>query len=393
MSVTDDQRLRQRLGQELAALETSPAPVLRVIGRGQGIRTRRRALAIGGLAVVLAGGALSAHVTGGHKAAPPRVTVSAPDPAAPDGVFASGTADGKPWKLAVRNIAAAPGTQWCLPAVMVNGRDGDVLFGTGPRAPSLGNPAFLRDTAGLPGIGFMFTQVAPGVTRLAAGLSDGTQLTVRPVRVSACGQSFDLAGFAFAKARHSVMELDTYTRLGLDEGLPLTNGPGAGNVFGIAPPGVWANTDGSPADIAASRDAQPIGVGTVNGMTWHIRMALGLFGQCYTATLYGPRGGRGQSPVQCVPVAAPPRVIALDPVTVVGATTDLSGYAGIVNPRAAKVVVSIDNGTNLTLQPVNVAGRAYISFAVPPGCQADLLSLYDAAGHLFASTTALPQFG
>jgi len=39
------------------------------------------------------------------------------------------------------------------------------------------------------------------------------------------------------------------------------------------------------------------------------------------------------------------------------------------------------------------AGRAYIAFAVPPGCQADLLSLYDAAGHLFASTTALPQFG
>jgi hypothetical protein len=381
---TDDQRLRQRLHEEFGALEISPPPVLRVTSRGQGLRTRRRALAIGGLVLVLAGGALSAHATGGQKAArPPTVTVSAPDPAAPGGVFASGTADGKRWALAVRNIAAAPGTRWCLPAVMVNGRDGDVLFGTGPRAPSFGNPALLRDIAGLPGVGFMFTQVTPGVTRLAAALSDGTQLTVRPVRVSACGQSFDLAGFAFAKARHRVMELDTYTRLGLDEGLPLTNTAGVGYMFGTTPPGVWANTDKSNADIAVSQAANPIGHGTVSGMTWHIRASLGLLGQCYTATVRGgPGGGRGQGS-ECVPVSAPPRAFALSALPVPSARTQLPGYAGLVNPRTVYLDASVSDGTTRRVVPVRVAGRAYVAIVVPAGCDLTWVSLFDASGRLF----------
>ncbi len=116
--MTDDQLLRQRLHEEFGALDISLAPVLRVTGRGRGVRTRRRALAIGSLVILLAGGALSVHATVGQKPARPTVTVSAPDPAAPGGVFASGTANGKPWRLAVRNVAADPGTRWCLPAVM-----------------------------------------------------------------------------------------------------------------------------------------------------------------------------------------------------------------------------------------------------------------------------------
>jgi len=391
VSGIDERALRQRLRKELGSLEISPAPVLCVTRRGRVVRARRRAVTGGtGIAAALAV-VLSAQLGGGHTAAPsPTVTVSAPDPAAPGGVFAFGTADGKPWKLAVRNIAADPGTRWCLPAVMVNGRDGDVLFGTGPRALSFGNPALLRDIAGLPGIGFMFTQVTPGVTRLAAGLSDGTQLTVRPVRVSACGQSFDLAGFAFAEARHSVMELDTYTRIGLDEGLPLTNSAGVGNVFAATPPGVWANTDNSSADIATSRDAQPIGTGTVGGMTWHVRTSLGLYGQCYTATLRTPGHGRGQSS-ECVPVAAPPRAAALAVVLVSGAQAQLPGYAGLVSPRTAYVYASISDGTTRRVVPVRVAGRAYIALVAPAGCQVTRLSLFDASGHLFASVGKFTQ--
>jgi hypothetical protein len=93
VNVTDDhQRLRQRLHEEFGALDVSPPPVLRVTGRGRQIRARRRALVLGSLVILLAGGALSAQATGGQKAVPPAVTVSVPDPAAPGGVFASGTA-------------------------------------------------------------------------------------------------------------------------------------------------------------------------------------------------------------------------------------------------------------------------------------------------------------
>jgi hypothetical protein len=390
VNLTDDQRLRRQLREELGALEISPAPVLRVTSRGQGVRTRRRALTTGCLVLAVAGGALSAHVTGGQQAAPPTVTVSVPGPAAPGAVFASGTADGKPWHLAVRNIAADPGTRWCLPAVMLNGRDGDVLFKAGPK-PSFGNPAFLTSIPGFRGVSAVFTQVAPDVTRLVATFPGGRQVSVRPVWVSACTQRFHLAGFAYAAAWRGPSELATYSRFGLDDGLVIT--PADLNPAGPASPGVWVNLDTSRVDIAISEGANPIGAGRVNGQIWHIRVSLGLFGQCYTATLRGgPRDGRGESR-ECMPVTAPPRVIALDPVPVLGATTELPGYAGLVNPRAARAVVSINNGTSLTVRPVNVAGRAYLAFAVPPGCRPYRLSLYDAAGHLFATTTTLPPAG
>jgi hypothetical protein len=387
VSPTDDQRLRQRLHEEFGALEISPPPVLRVTSRGQGLRTRRRALAIGGLVVLLVGGALSAHAIGGQKAARPTVTVSAPDPAATGGVFASGTANGKRWALAVRNVNADPGTQWCLPAVMFNGRYGDVLYPLTEGAQAYGNPAYLRHIPGFPGVGAIFTQVKPGVTKMGAVLPNGQPVTLHPVRVSGCGgQHFLLAGFAFANAKGVAKSLTTWSGGGV-EGINFV--PHAG-LFGPAAPGVWANTDTNGADIATSWAAQPIGQGTVNGQGWHIRAALGLFGQCYIATLRGgPGGGHGRGS-ECVPVSAPPRTVALDPVPIPSAHTQLPGYAGLVNPRAATVIVSINNGTSRTIRPVNIAGRAYIAFAVPPRCRPYLVTLYDAAGRLFASTTRLP---
>jgi hypothetical protein len=385
---TDDQRLRQRLHEEFSALEISPPPVLRVTSRGQGIRTRRRALAIGGLVVVLAGGALSVHAIGGQKPAPPTVTVSAPDPTAPGGVFASGTANGKPWHLAVRNIAADPGTRWCLPAVMLNGRDGDVLFKAGPN-PSFGNPAFLTSVPGFPGVGAVFTQVGPEVTRLVATFPSGRQVSVRPVWVSACTQRFHLVGFAYAGAPRGPSELTTYSKSGVGDSLVVTSASLSSR--GTTGPALWANLDTSRVDIAISKLTNPIGTGRVAGLTWHVSTALGLFGQCYTATLRGgPGGGRGQGS-ECVPIAAPPRTTALAFVPVPGAHTQLPGYAGLVNPRAAKVVVSISNGSDLTLRPVRWTGRAYIAFVVPPRYRAYLIRLYAPDGHMFASTTALPR--
>jgi hypothetical protein len=127
-------------------------------------------------------------------------------------------------------------------------------------------------------------------------------------------------------------------------------------------------------------------------MTWHIRTGLGVFGQCYAAELWGfrhGRYGRGRSS-ECVPVAAPPRTIALSWVSVPGATTNLTGYAGLVNPRTRSVLVNISDGTTRTVRPVNVAGRAYVAFVVPPGCQVIRLSLTRAGGAVYATTSALP---
>jgi hypothetical protein len=380
----DDQEIRRRLHAEFGSLEISPAPVVAVTRRGKAIRARRRTVA-GGFAAVVVAAVLAVRAAQGP--APATVTVNTPRPGAPGGVFASGTADGKPWRMAVRNIAADPGTRWCLPAVMFNGHYGDVLFGTGPGAPSFGNPAFLPDIPGFPRIGAVFTQVTPNVTRVVATFPGGRRLAVRPVWVQACGQRFHLAGLVFALPGRGVSTLATYAKSGFDERLQV-NFRTAGT---HAVPGLWANWSPSHADIAASRGTNSIGSGKVAGQSWRIQTALGLFGQCYTAEVRGPKRGvnygRGQSS-ECVPVAAPPRTVSLSQVSVPGARADFTGYAGLVNPRASKLVASFDNGTTGTVRPVNVAGRAYVAFVVPPGCQVVQLSLQFA--HYAVTITTLP---
>ena len=381
MKPDDEQAIRQRLHTELGSVEISPAPVAAVIRRGKSIRSRRRAMTGGFAAVavvaVLAGGFLT------RGPAPGTVTVNAPPPGAPGGVFASGTANGKPWRMAVRNIAADPGTQWCLPAVMFNGHDGNVLVKSGPGVPSFGNPAFIPSIPGFPGIGAVFTQVTGEVTRLVVTFPGGRRLTVRPVWVQACGQRFHLAGFAFSLPGPGVSRLATYARFGFDDSLQVNF-----RVAGThAIPGMWADWNASRADIAAAQASMRIGTGTVFGMIWHIRTGLGLFGQCYIATLRGDR--RGHSSYQCAPVAAPPRTIALTWVSVPGGGSSVTGYAGLVNPRAKELAASFNNGTTSTVRPVNVAGRAYVAFIVPPGCQVIQLSLRFA--HYATTITALPR--
>ena len=385
MNPIDDQTIQRRLHAAFGSLEISPAPVVAVTRRGKAIRARRRAVA-GGFAAVAVAAVLAVRAAQGP--APATVTVNAPRPGAPGGVFASGTADGMPWRMAVRNIAADPGTRWCLPAVMFNGHDGDVLYNSGPGAPSFGKPAFYPDIPGFPGVGAVFTQVAPEVTRLAATFPGGRRLAVRPVWVQACGQRFHLAGFVFARPGRGVSTLTTYSKSGLGESLRV-NFRAAG---AHAVPGLWADWDAARADIAASRAEMSIGTGTVAGMIWRIKTGLGVFGQCYTAQLRAIRHGRygrGQSS-ECVPVAAPPRTITLSWVSVPGATTNLTGYAGLVNPRTRSVLVSISDGTTRTVRPVTVTGRAYVAFVVPPGCHVIRLSLTQAGGAVYATTSALP---
>lgn len=378
-----EQALRHRLREELGSLEVSTPPVLRVIRRGRGVRARRRALAGGtGLTAALVVVLAASQAGGGHAAAPRGVTLNAPDPAAPGGVFASGTADGKPWTLAVRNVDADPGTRWCLPTAMVNGRDGDVLFPRGSGPPYFGNPAVLPRIPGLPGVSAVFTQVDPMVTRLAATFTDGRTLAVRPVSVTACGQRFHLAGFVFAGPPQRLSQLATFGSLGSLDGLDVSYRQGGGTPR----PGVWVNFRAGKPLVASDG---VIGRGRVLSSSWTITEVLGLDGQCYASSLRDRAGGLGQAKA-CEPVSLPPRVAALDLVPVPGAHGEYPGYAGLVNPRAAKVVVNVSSGINLTLRPVNVAGRAYIAFVPPPGCTPYFLTLFDSAGHRFAASTAFP---
>jgi hypothetical protein len=379
----DEQELRRKLREELGSLEISPAPVLRVTRRGRGVRARRRAVTGGtGLAAALVVALAASQASGGQAAAPQGVTLNAPDPAAPGGVFASGTVHGKPWRLAVRNVDADPGTPWCLPAVMFNGRDGDVLFPRDHPGAALGDPAVLSPVPGTPGISAVFIQVGPHVTALDATFTGGRGLTVRPVWVAACTQRFHLAGFVFAGPPQRLSQLGASGRGGSVNGMVFSYGPGGGPARGI-----WVTYRAGKPLVAAD---SVIGRGRILSSSWAITESVGQEGQCYAILARDRAGGRGQAR-QCVPVSLPPRATALALVSVSTARVALPGYAGLVNPRAAKVVVNLSGGITLTLRPVNVAGRAYIAFVPPVGCAPYLLSLFDSAGHRFAISTTLPS--
>jgi hypothetical protein len=316
------------------------------------------------------------------------VTLDVPDPRAPGGVFASGTADGTPWRLAVRNITGpAP---WCLPAVMLNGRNGDVLFYQPGLTPLVSNTAFLTnpgstDPGGQPGAGYAFAEVGSGVTRLAVTLRDGTRFAVRPVAVRLCGQRFRLAGFGYPAAGVAQIAAHLGHRATFSYHppgtlfVPRASAPGT-----FAGPGLWYNT--KPGGSAASG---PIGSGQASGVTWRISMTLGSEGQCYAGSA-GRRGANGVAE-ECLPVEAPPAGAALSlvpfPAT---AAAGLTGYAGLVSPRTGYVMARLSDGTTRKLTPIDMSGRKYVGLAVAHGATLARVTMYDAAGRAFASTTTIP---
>ena len=149
-----------------AQVEPPVAPVDAIIRRGRGLRLRRTGAATGclGLAGIIAAATLLTPPAARHRRPPALpVTVPASGTAGPDGVFASGTAGGHAWRLAVQNIAD-PGYR-CIPSITVNGTDADPVY------PDPGSGADVALGAAAPGIGFAFVQVPAGI--------DGSSSTAR----------------------------------------------------------------------------------------------------------------------------------------------------------------------------------------------------------------------
>ncbi len=96
----------------------------------------------------------------GVLAVSPGTTLHAPNGPAGGGVFASGTANGRVWRLAAVNLADPD--YRCLPGVVVTGQNSDLLRpGFLPGLP-LGNVAFLAVYPGRPGIGICLPPAAAG---------------------------------------------------------------------------------------------------------------------------------------------------------------------------------------------------------------------------------------
>jgi hypothetical protein len=387
---TEERVLRQRLHEETDQLETGPAPVDAILRRGRTIRARRRGAVASCVAVVAVAVAVAASVQAlspAGKLAPPRpvghpsrhdVTLNVPDPRAPGGVFASGITDGRPWRLAARNVTG-PAPR-CLPAVMLNGQNGDLLDIPARAGLIVGNWAFWNDAGGQPRTGAAFAELGRRVTSIAVTLRDGTRLAVRPVSVTLCGQRFRLAGFGYPAS--GVLKVTAYR--GDQATISYSPPGGTFSPDSALPADTWDNT--AAAGNAASGH---IGAGTVRGTPWRLRVTLGGDGECFEVALRGA-GGPGSASI-CRPIGLPPAGVSVITVPYnTGGSGILLWYMGTVSERTGSLRAYLSDGSTARLVPMVVAGRKYFALATAKGVIARRLTLYDGTGHAFASTTAIP---
>lgn len=374
MTGSGEAELRERVHLLLQAVEPPMAPVDSIIRRGRARRLRRAgAVAAGlGLAGIIAAVPL---LTPPRALAPPHpplpVTVPASGIAGPGGVFASGTADGRAWRLAVGNVAD-PGYR-CLPAITVNGTDANLV------QPNPRNYAATAFGPAAPGLGFAYIQLPADV----AGIVLDGQETVPAVTASACGLRYRLAGFAYRLAHRprvtAIGAAPTYR-------LPAVGSLGTTTARAGQNYGVWTNV-GTPG----AETEQGI---LASGRGWSITVLLGADGDCYhyeSMTTPGtPQIGA------CGPVSTPDgpeTIMALSlsypPAGLHGPT----GYAVPVSPETDRLRATLSDGSTQLVTPHVVGGRKYAAFAVATSLRLVRLTWLDSAGKAFGSTTALPRAG
>jgi hypothetical protein len=375
VKLTDEESLRRRLHAEADQAEVGPAPAEAVFRRYRAARTRRLAALASGTAV------LAAVIAALVIRAPAGPAGKPPGPGSPPGtgVFAAGTANGRRWSLSAVNLAD-PGYR-CLPGVVIDGQNGDLLQpGFLPGLP-LGNAGFLAVSPGRPAAGFAFLWLRPGVTSVTASLGDGTRLALRPVTVSVCGHSFRLAGFRWPR--------QGVTRIA-------ARSP-QGHQIGYTPPadifnpdsqfqdGLWWNVQGATGNAAAGE----IGSGRIGSTPWRMAVTLGPEGECFTAH-EGPAGAAGSASI-CAPVSAPPRGAALTSVPFARSGGTLVWFMGTVRARTAYLRAHLSSGRVIRLVPAVVGGREYVAVGVREGVRMTRLTLYSAHGQVLADLTSLPR--
>jgi hypothetical protein len=365
--------LRERVHLLLQAVEPPMAPVDSIIRRGRARRLRRAGAVAGGLG--LAGIIAAATLLTPPRAAPPHpplpVTVPASGIAGAGAVFASGTADGHAWRLAVENVAN-PGYR-CLPAITVNGTDANLV------QPNPRNYAAVALGPAAPGFGFAYVQLPADVTGIVL---DG-QESIPAVTATACGLRYRLAGFAYRLAHPPRV-----TAAGAQASYQLPSVGSLGTTTAAAGQnyGVWTNV-GTPG----AETEQGI---VASGRGWSISVLLDAGGDCYH---YESMTAPGTPQIgACGPVSTPggaETIMALSlsypPAHLHGPT----GYAVQVSPATARLRATISDGSTKLVTPRVVGGRKYAAFTVATSLRLVRLTWLDATGKAFASTTGLPRSG
>jgi len=368
--------------------EPPPAPVESIIHRGKGIRLRRTVAAAGclGLGGIIAAATALAPPTASAPQEPTLpVTVPASGIAGPDGVFASGTVDGHPWRLAVQDIAD-PGYR-CIPAITINGTDAD------PVSPNPENGADVALGPAEPSVGFAFVQLPADVEGLVLDGRESLPATTATV----CGQRYRIAGFAYRLTHQPqitvVRARPGWPRLRISAGdaardLPVVSqlpqiDTATGPMSQTA--GIWNNVGTPGAETASAVLA--------SGQDWSLRLLFGAGGDCYEFSAKSPNNPDMGS---CGPISTPegPETIMALPLSYPrGADNGATGYAVQVSPVTAHLRATFSDGSTQLVTPQVVDGRRYAGFAIGTSLRLKRLTWLNAAGQEIASSTALPAYG
>jgi hypothetical protein len=375
LTAAEDRKLRRALYGALQSVPPSPAPLETIIRRGKGIRLRRAGAAVGSVAVA---GVLAVAAVGLHGSRQPVLPSTVPltaRAAAPGGVFATGIADGRPWRLAVQDIAD-PGYS-CLPGITINGTDADPVY------PDPENGAAVT-LSSYPATAFAFVQLPPYVAGLVVNGGD----SIRAVAVNVCGLNYRLVGFSFPPGENLRLTVAN-SSAGPPPPSYYVPVPVVGQLSAAATSaqqdGIWNNVGSTSAETAMGVVADNLG----SGPEWSMVLNLGAGGDCYQFT------SQVSAANSCGPVGTPdgPESIMALPSGYPHPDSGPIGYALQVSPATADLKATLSNGSTRLVQPCVIAGRAYAAFAVDASLRLTRLTWLNASGQAFASTTDLPRSG
>jgi hypothetical protein len=306
------------------------------------------------------------------------------------GAFARGTASGRRWQLTVQDIAD-PGYR-CLPGVSINGNDADPLFADPDplRQSPVGDPAFVTLGSGLPGAGFAFVQVPADADWLWLDPVGRFQLGVAPVTVTACGQQFHLAGFAYPLAATLRIHLDFRDRAQGSYTVPSALSAPRASLTDPQVNGVWQDLDTAAAPVATGTIAS----GNVFGVRWSIRVTFGKGGDCFSIST-SPPSGNGLRQAACGPISTPQGASTIMALPLGSAHPGVAGvgYAVSVGSGTDHLTAELSDGSTISARPLVVGGRKYAAFFTPGALRMFWLNWVDATGQPIAGTTGLPVYG
>ncbi len=365
MSIDDERDLYQRLGGAVEAITPRPAPVDSVMRRGRVIRWRRRAVAAGAAAAVVAAGvfavpSLRHAATQSPATARYTVTVQPPGPHAPSGLIASGTINGQRWQVAVGRPGgggAGPGQQFAV----VSGP------AFGPESLNDSGPALVPD--GTEPVAFTGTSsessqaqygpVRADVSYVTIRLGNGSLLTLHPAKV----WGVRMVAFA-APVGAEITEATAYSRHGvIATAIPFVR-PG-----GVATFSAWLR----PGQHGLSRASGRIASGVVSGRAWSVTAYLGPWGICLDSSAGGG---------DCLPTAA-----GLGTSLLFRAAGSPGVAGGTASAAVTRVVAYPPGGAAVQTRPVTVGGQKFFAFPLAHADKAVRWKAYDRAGNVVASGT------